>query len=81
MSAARYQPTMTLLDDGRVLVAGGSGDHDNLGAVPLASAEVFNPDTGTLSDAAAMSAGRVNATPGRELSWKRPNSNSTVRRN
>src|SRR3954451_23000028 len=62
MSAARYQPTMTLLDDGRVLVAGGSGDTDNLGAVPLASAEIFNPDTGAWSDAAAMSAGRANAT-------------------
>ena len=28
MSIGRFQPTMTVLEDGRVLVAGGSGDVD-----------------------------------------------------
>jgi len=62
MSAARYQPTITLLEDGRVLVAGGSGDTDTQGATPLQSAEIYNPQTESWSDAASMSAARANAT-------------------
>ena len=57
MHTARYEPTMTVLEDGRVLVAGGSDDSD-----PLASAEIFDPSTGTFSDAPSMGDARANAT-------------------
>ncbi|AUX40216.1 uncharacterized protein SOCE26_016150 [Sorangium cellulosum] len=43
MLAARDRHTATLLDDGRVLVAGGSTQ----GGEALASAELFDPDSGT----------------------------------
>jgi N-acetylneuraminic acid mutarotase len=62
MSTGRFQPTMTLLEDGRVLVAGGSGDivdGDGIrGAVALSSAEIYDPATDSWSDAAPMSAAR-----------------------
>ena len=63
MSTGRFQPTMTVLEDGRVLVAGGSGDVDTGGgvnaAVSLDSAEIYDPATGAWSDAAAMSVPRA----------------------
>jgi N-acetylneuraminic acid mutarotase len=68
MSTGRFEPTMTLLDDGRVLVAGGSGDTDDghgqavSGAVPLASAEVYDPASDKWSDVASMSVARSMAT-------------------
>src|SRR4051812_25182846 len=62
MGTGRFQPTMTVLEDGRVLVAGGSGDvvdGDGIrGAVALTSAEIYDPATDSWSDAAAMSAAR-----------------------
>src|SRR3954451_13900936 len=66
MSTGRYQPTMTVLDDGRVLVAGGSGDIDSAdgmkAAVTLASAEVYDPEANTWTDVPAMSDARAQAT-------------------
>ena len=68
MSTARLDPTMTVLKDGRVLVAGGIGDVEDAqgqvvaSAVPLASADIYNPKTGEWSPADAMSAARANAT-------------------
>jgi N-acetylneuraminic acid mutarotase len=68
MSTGRFEPTMTLLDDGRVLVAGGSGDTDDgqgqavSGAVPLASAEVYDPASDKWSDVPSMSVARSMAT-------------------
>ena len=49
MTERRARQMATLLADGRVLVTGGSGDF----AAPLASAELFDPATGTFSPAGA----------------------------
>ena len=49
MTERRAWQMATLLADGRVLVTGGSGDF----AAPLASAELFDPATGTFSPAGA----------------------------
>jgi N-acetylneuraminic acid mutarotase len=59
MAAARFQPTMTVLPDGRVLVAGGSGGD---AASPLASAEIYDPSTGSWDTVAPMSVARAMAT-------------------
>src|SRR4051812_19466211 len=53
LSGGRYNHTATLLNDGRVLVAGGS----NTGA--LASAQLYDPKTGTWSNAASMNVARA----------------------
>jgi hypothetical protein len=57
---ARYFLTgaSTLLADGRVLLEGGYGDH----ALPLASAEVYNPATGTWSVTGSINTARGNHT-------------------
>jgi len=57
MSDARADFTATLLHDGRVLVAGGTS-----GAGILASAELFDPRTGSWFGAAAMSTPRASHT-------------------
>lgn len=66
MGTARFQPTVTLLDDGRVLVAGGVGDVDTangtFSAVALKSAEIFDPRNGSWTDVGSMSVGRSMAT-------------------
>jgi hypothetical protein len=63
MSKGRFQPTMTVLPDGRVLVAGGAGDivtADGVrAAVPLDSAEIYDPQTDSWSDAPPMAAART----------------------
>jgi N-acetylneuraminic acid mutarotase len=56
MSAARLFQTATLLPNGKVLVAGGCGDPDCNSA--LASAELYDPATGTWSTTGHMSAPR-----------------------
>ncbi len=55
MSGVRAFHTATLLANGKVLVAGGSG---NGGINRLASAEVYDPATGVWTDAASMGSAR-----------------------
>jgi N-acetylneuraminic acid mutarotase len=63
MSTGRFEPTMTVLKDGRVLLAGGVGDIDSTHrGVALASAEIYNPASDSWSDAGAMSAARLGGT-------------------
>lgn len=47
MEQARANPVAAILPDGRVLIAGGGGGA--LGLTPLASAEIFDPETETFS--------------------------------
>jgi Galactose oxidase, central domain len=49
MITPRYDATLTLLQDGRVMVAGGRGREGT-----LASVEIFDPTSGTFSSAAPM---------------------------
>jgi N-acetylneuraminic acid mutarotase len=51
--AARAQHTATLLGNGKVLVSGGAATDG-----PLASAELYDPDTGTWSSAGSMATAR-----------------------
>jgi N-acetylneuraminic acid mutarotase len=63
MSTGRFQPTMTLLEDGRVLVAGGTGDvGPGHTAASLDSAELYDPATDNFTDAGTMAAPRAMAT-------------------
>ncbi len=57
MTAARFYQTATLLADGRVLVAGGGGDYTNRQF--LATAEIYDPTTGTFSPTGPMTAART----------------------
>ncbi len=57
MATARYQHTATLLDGGRVLLAGGASD---AAGTPLASAELYDPVAGTFADSGVtMSSPRI----------------------
>jgi N-acetylneuraminic acid mutarotase len=58
MAAARVAHTATLLQNGRVLVAGGNATRFGSPSA-LAGAELYNPATGSWSPAAAMSRARV----------------------
>ena len=53
LKTARFHHTSTLLPDGRVLVAGGENGRD-----PLASAELYDPATGTWSDTGSLNSAR-----------------------
>ena len=57
MHTARASHTATVLPNGHVLVAGGTGD--SIGA--LASSELYNPASGTWSSTAEMNDARVSA--------------------
>ncbi|MBI5375179.1 MAG: PKD domain-containing protein [Candidatus Schekmanbacteria bacterium] len=49
ISVARRSPTITLLNDGRVLVAGGGDRASSTVTLPLSIAEIYDPATGTFS--------------------------------
>ena len=54
MNAVRYTPTATVLNDGRVLIAGGTANNNS----PLPSAEVYSPATGVFSMTGNMTTAR-----------------------
>src|SRR5205814_5886990 len=54
LKTARFHHTATLLPDGRVLVVGGEQGRET----PLASAELYDPATGTFSDTNSLSTAR-----------------------
>ena len=56
MSQARTFHTATLLADGRVLIAGGSSSASGVTPAPLATAEIYNPQTRTFSPTGSMPA-------------------------
>jgi len=56
MNASRARPTATLLNSGTVLIAGGYGGAGNL--VALASAELYDPTTGTFTPTGSLSTAR-----------------------
>jgi len=56
MSVARSSPSTTLFPDGRVLVVGGQGPVSSLAS--FASAELYDPRTGTFSPTGSMSVAR-----------------------
>lgn len=58
MGTARYWHTATLLNDGKVLVVGGSNDTNN-SANSINSAEVFDPAKNTWANVAAMATARA----------------------
>ena len=60
MGAPRENHTATLLADGRVLIAGGNGAGGDDQA-PLASAEIYDPRSGTFSPTGSMATARSRA--------------------
>ena len=60
MGAPRENHTATLLADGRVLIAGGNGAGGDDQA-PLASAEIYDPKSGTFSPTGSMATARKRA--------------------
>lgn len=59
MATARYAHTATLLPNGKVLIAGGSsGVNSNSSNSGPASAELYDPSTGTFSPTGSMTTGR-----------------------
>src|SRR5438552_7746577 len=54
LNTARFHHTATLLPDGTVLVAG--GEHRS---IPLPSAELYDPATGTWSDTGSLNTARA----------------------
>ena len=55
LTMARFWPTVTLLPDGHVLITGGYPSSDlGSAAVPLATAELYDPQSGTFSPTGPM---------------------------
>jgi len=61
MATARAHHTATLLGDGRVLIAGGGNSGMEGGGFTLASAEIYDPATGTFSATDSMREARQDA--------------------
>jgi hypothetical protein len=59
MATARAFHTATLLSDGRVLIVGGNAGTWSYGGLFLASAETYNPKTGTFSPTGSMATSRA----------------------
>ena len=67
MAQGRVLHTATLLQDGKVLVVGGAGTAFNLdptsagqsSSAPIATAEVYDPGSGTFSPTGSLAAGRT----------------------
>src|SRR5260370_13844661 len=59
MTTARAGHTATLLDNGKVLITGGTA---NDGSSAVASAELYDPATGTFSGTGSMAAARLSHT-------------------
>jgi hypothetical protein len=58
MTTTRASQTATLLSDGRVLIVGGTTSGDISARKILASAELYDPKTGTFSPTGSMTTGR-----------------------
>src|SRR3954451_5369029 len=57
LPSGRYNHTATVLQDGRVLVAGGAGSAP-VASAPLASARLYDPATDAWSDTGSMKVAR-----------------------
>ena len=62
MHTARIDPTATLLQNGKVLIAGGSNANGALSEDIYASAELYDPATGKFTKTGSMTAARVDQT-------------------
>jgi hypothetical protein len=58
LTSTREGHTVTLLPDGRVLIAGGFGSPTGFGAQRLTSAELYDPATGTFTPTGSMATAR-----------------------
>jgi hypothetical protein len=62
LNTSRDMHTATLLNDGTVLIAGGETYQTNVGWVPTASAEVYNPMAGTFTVTGSMNTASIGQT-------------------
>ncbi len=61
MTTSRSGHTMTLLNSGQVLIAGGETCSSSTSCTALNSAELYNPTTGTFTTTGSLNAARFNA--------------------